>query len=207
MSIRPHLEKKLFRLLQVSSGMPNRTSSDEKVPLLMMSSQMLETTLQATAFPNQSTWSELQTVLTNQTVLLNQRTWPLSWIWTPYQVTFCRRMLELMMPVTWSSTLQTRKLCWTQQRHSTLLELLRLYQPFSLHAFAKSGTGVMKQILLACCLMSRRTKKDYKTVLQCIKKLPARGIHLKEVVVDYEQSTSRDVPFIEHKQCSGSVSR
>ena len=39
----------------------------------------------------------------------------------------------------------------------------------------------------AMSLMSRRTRKDYKRVLKAIKKkMPTRGAHLKQVVVDYE---------------------
>ena len=59
------------------------------------------------------------------------------------------------------------------------------YQLFSIHAFVKGNTDKQKQVPLAFCFMSRRTKKDYRKILKVVKR-KLDGSNVKEMVVDFE---------------------
>lgn len=77
-------------------------------------------------------------------------------------------------------------------------------QLYSIHAFIK-GEEQVKQIPLVFVLMSRKRKRDYKEVMQCIKEVIPE-VNLRTVVADFESSFWKAVrsvfPDIAIKGCS-----
>ena len=68
-------------------------------------------------------------------------------------------------------------------------------QLFSIHAFARSDSGV-KQLPLVFVLMSGKRKKDYRKVLNAIlQALPSPPV-VKNAVMDYELSLWKSFPKI-----------
>ena len=77
-------------------------------------------------------------------------------------------------------------------------------QLYSIHAFIK-GEEQVKQVPLVFVLMSRRRKRDYKEVMQCIKRITPE-VNLQTLVADFETSFWKAIrsvyPKIIIKGCS-----